>query len=143
MGGHLHGKFSVEFVVVQGFVAGALAEAGQGFVNGDAGEPGGEGGTRGELVEVLVGADVGVLHDVLGFAVVVKDGAGDAVEALIVAPHEDLVERGLSCTDAVHHLFVGEAFGSRFVWSQGRFHRLLVPNRAWRAGKVTTHRAGS
>ena len=142
-GGHLHGKFSVVFVVVQWLDAIALAETGQGFVYGDAGEPGGEGRAGGELVEVLVGADVGVLHDVFGFAVVVEDGASDAVEALVVAAHEDLVERGLSCADAVDDLFVGEAFGLGFFWSQGRYHRVArTLYRASGAGKVTNRLTG-
>jgi hypothetical protein len=119
-GGHRHGVVSVVFVVVQWFDSAALAETGQSFVYSDAGEPGGEGRTGGELVEMLVGADVGVLHDVLSFAVVVEDGAGDAVEALVVAAHEDLVKCGLSCADAVDHLFIGEAFGFGSIWSQGR-----------------------
>ena len=38
-----------------------------------------------------------------------QDGAGDAVEALVVAAHDDFVERGLSGENAVYYLFVCQA----------------------------------
>ena len=57
----------------------------------------------------MIGANVGVLHDVFGFDVAVQNGPGDAVEALVVAAHDDLVERSFSRPDAVDHLFVCQA----------------------------------
>src|SRR5437868_708474 len=38
-------------------------------------------------------------------------GSGDPVEALVVAAHDDLVERSLAGTDAVYYLFVCQALG--------------------------------
>ena len=81
------------------------------LVDGDARQPGGEGSAGGELAEVRVGANVGVLHDVFGFGVAVQNGSGDAIEALVVAAHDDLVQGGFSRPDAVDDLFVCEAFG--------------------------------
>ena len=119
--GEVHGRVSVIVGVVELRIAGALAETGQGFVDGDAGEPGGKLGAPGELVEVLVGADVGVLHDVLGLGVVAEDGAGHAVQTLVVAAHEDLIERGVSGFDAVDDLVVGEV-GSGGLANCSRLH---------------------
>lgn len=82
-------------------------------MHGNAGKPGGEWSAGGELVEVLVSPDVGVLHDVFGLAIIVQDGAGDAVEALVVATHDDFVKRTFSGEDAMDDLFVGEALGLR------------------------------
>src|SRR5205814_1882261 len=107
-GGEVHGEVSVIVGVVELRIAGTQTQAGQGFVSGDAGEPGGKQGASGELVEVLVGAHVGVLHDVFRLGVVAEDGAGHAVKALVVAAHEDLIERGVSGLDAVDDLVVGE-----------------------------------
>jgi hypothetical protein len=91
--------------------AAAAASASQRLVDRDAGEPGGEPGPSRELIEVAEGADVRVLHDVLGFGVVGEDGAGDAIEPLVVAAHEHLEQAGLAIPHAGHHLLVGQRRG--------------------------------
>jgi hypothetical protein len=60
---------------------------------------------------VLIGADVGGLHDVLGLRIVASDGAGGAVEALVVAAHDDLKERGFAGEHAADDLFIAEGAG--------------------------------
>ena len=88
-----------------------VAHAGERFIDGDASEPGAEGGAAGELIQVLVGADVGGLHDLFGEGVVAGDGAGGAIEALVVAAHDDFKERRLAVEDAAHDLFVAQHAG--------------------------------
>ena len=53
-----------------------------------------------EAVEMLVGADVGLLHDVLGVGVIAEDRADGAVDALVVPPHQQLETRRLAGADA-------------------------------------------
>jgi hypothetical protein len=77
---------------------------------GDPGQPGGEAGAGGELLEVFVSADVGVLHDVLRLCVAVQDGASDAVETPVVTAHDDSIKCSLSATDAAYNLFVSQVF---------------------------------
>jgi hypothetical protein len=84
----------------------AAADPGQRFIDGDPGEPGGELGPAGELREVRVGVDIGLLHDVLGLPLVLHDRAGDTVDPWIVAPHQDLEEGDLAPEDAVYDLLV-------------------------------------
>jgi hypothetical protein len=76
---------------------------------------------------VLVSANVGVLHYVFRLGIVVQDGARDAVEALVVPAHDDLVERSLSPTNAARNLLVGKAFRCCPIWNYGRFHRAFIP----------------
>jgi hypothetical protein len=135
-GGEVHGRVSVRVGVIELRIAGAQAETGQGFVDGDASEPGGKQRASGELVEVLVGADVGVLHDVLGLGVVAEDGAGHAVEALVVAAHEDLIESGVSSFDAIDDLVVSEV-GSGGLANCSRLHGASPLYRAGTLQKVT------
>jgi hypothetical protein len=40
--------------------------------------------------------DVGLLHHVFRLGLVLHDGASRAVDALIMAPHQDLEQRGLA-----------------------------------------------
>ena len=53
----------------------------QRFVHRDPRKPGREAGIAAELFQMREGADVGFLHDVLGFAVVAQDAAGQPVKA--------------------------------------------------------------
>ena len=55
-----------------------------------------------------VGVDVGLLHHVLGLALVAEDGARRPVETLVVPPHQHLEQRGLPVEHADHHLLVGQ-----------------------------------
>src|SRR5262249_40597890 len=61
-----------------------------------------------ELVEVLERAHPRVLRHVLGLAVVADDRPRDPVEALVVAAHEELEERGLAGADAGDDVLVSE-----------------------------------
>ena len=92
------------------------------LMNRDAGEPRGEPGAVRELLEVQIGVDVGLLDDVLGLALVVEDRSGDAVEALVVAPHQHLEARGVPLADCAHELLVRHPHVHRALhhWSRDR-----------------------
>ena len=74
------------------------AQTGESLVDGDPREPGRELRAVGELVEVRVGVDVGLLHHVFRFRVVLHDAAGHAVKPLVVAAHESESD-GFSAAD--------------------------------------------
>ena len=82
------------------------ARAGPGFVERNAAEPGRKGRPAGELAQVLVGPDPGFLGDLLGLVVARQDRARQAVDALVVAAHEDLEELGVARTDSSDDLLV-------------------------------------
>ncbi len=61
-------------------------------------------------MQVFVRAHVGILHHVLGFAVVVDDGARRAIDAQIVAAHEDLEQPLLAGANARDDLLVRQRY---------------------------------
>ena len=61
-------------------------------------------------MQVLVRAHVGILHHVLGFAVVVEYGARRAIDAQIVAAHEDLEQALFSGANASDDLLVRQRY---------------------------------
>ena len=69
----------------------ARAQASARLVQHDPGEPGQHRGVAAESVQVLEGIDIGGLHHVLGFGVVVDHAARDPEQALVAAP-DDLQE---------------------------------------------------
>src|SRR4029077_4390876 len=81
---------------------------GERLVDGDTGEPGRKPGTPLELVQMLVRTDVCILHHVLRFLVAAGDGSDRAIDALVVAPHDDLEEPVGSGTDARDDVLVGQ-----------------------------------
>ena len=66
----------------------------------------GKAAPAGELVQMLVGPDPGFLGDLLGLVVVRQDRARQAVDALVVAAHEDLEELGVARADSSDDLLV-------------------------------------
>ncbi len=90
----------------------ALAEPGVGLVDRDAGHPGREAGPALEAVQVLVGADVGLLHHVLDVGVVAEDGPHGPVDPLVVPPHQHLETGGLAGADPLDQRVVGLGGGS-------------------------------
>src|SRR6266481_8164171 len=103
------------------------ARTGQRLVHGNAGEPGSERRPPGELMQVREGTHVGLLHDVLGLAVVAQDGARRAVEALVVTAHDDLEERRLAAAHARHDLLIGEPADPRWYDLHSLIHRGPYP----------------
>jgi hypothetical protein len=91
----------------------------KGGVDADACEPRPEARAALELAEVLVGLDVGLLHDLFDVAFVAHDRANGPVEAAVVATHDQLVELGLPRQNAAHHLLVAEPVGA---WKDRRHH---------------------
>src|SRR5579864_1114278 len=86
----------------------ATAAAAQSLIDRDAGEPAGERGAAFELAQAGEGADVSLLHHVFAFGVVAQDGAGGAVDALVMAAHQDLKQVALAGEHARHDLLVGQ-----------------------------------
>ena len=86
-----------------------LPDPRQRLVDGDARQPGGEPGTRLELIQVEEGVDVGLLPDVLGFVVTADDGPGDAEQPLVVPPHQRFELRRVTGAHGLYELFVGHA----------------------------------
>ena len=74
---------------IESFIAAPPIGSRQGLVHGNTSQPGGELGPTGKLVEVLIGAYVSILHNILGFGILAKDGARHAIKPLVVAPHQD------------------------------------------------------
>lgn len=66
----------------------AFADDFQGGVGGDAQEPGGETGFLPEILEILEGAEEGLLGDIFGIVVVGGDAAGEGVNAAFVSGDE-------------------------------------------------------
>lgn len=92
-------------------------------MNGDAREPGCKRRAALELSQVLVGANVGILHDVFGFGVVTEDRPHHAVKTLVIAANQNFVERRLSGQDSFDNVFVRPAFDLRFIQDFEGFHR--------------------
>src|SRR5262244_395652 len=78
----------------------------QRFMNCNPCQPGRETRTPKKLIEMFVGTHISVLHHVLGFVIAVENCARDAEKALIVAPHNDLVEFGFARENASDNVFV-------------------------------------
>src|SRR6266852_4991193 len=98
---------------------------------GDARQPSRKRRAAGKLIEMLISTHVGVLHYVFRFVVVAKNSARHSIQALVVAPHNDFVERGFSRANSVDDLFVGPALRSRFLQNFCYFHIF----RNYRVGK--------
>ncbi len=69
------------------------AEPAERLIEHDAREPSGQARFALETLNVSEGADITFLHHLLGFGIVPDDAARQAIEALIVAPHQN-GERG-------------------------------------------------
>src|SRR5262245_16513921 len=61
-------------------------------------------------MEMAEGVDVRLLHHVFGVGLL-HDRAGDAVDALVVPPHQDLEQRRLAGADSRHYIRVAQARG--------------------------------
>src|ERR1035437_313343 len=85
----------------------------------DACQPGGKFCPPGKLVEMLVGAHVGVLHHVLSFAIVAQNRPSHAVEALVVTAHDNFKHPRLARQHSGHNFFVTQGIlrRSHFRWA--------------------------
>ena len=59
---------------------------------------------------MLIGADVGVLHHVFRFVLVAQNRSHGAVQALVIAAHDQLVERSFAREHAGDDCFVAPRF---------------------------------
>ncbi len=78
------------------------------LVQRDARQPRGELRPFLELVQVRERVDVGLLHHVFDFVLVLHDRPRRAVELLVVAAHEDLEQRAFARPHALHDVRVGQ-----------------------------------
>src|SRR5262249_15873987 len=106
-------------------------------MDGNAREPGGNGRFAGKLVQVFVGADVGILDHVLGLAVVPKDCTRHAVKPLVVAPHDGLKKSGLPLQNTAYSLLVTQFQKSRLKHWAGSHETPPPWHRVRQAEKVT------
>jgi hypothetical protein len=75
-------------------------------MNGYPGQPRSELGPPGKLIECDIRADVSVLNDIFCFIIIVKDAAGYPKQQLIVAAHQHLIGRCVTCPYSFHDLLV-------------------------------------
>ena len=59
-----------------------------------------------ELPQMRVRVQIRLLHHVLGLVIVAQHGPHGAIDALVVAAHQDLEERSVAGDDALDDLFV-------------------------------------
>jgi hypothetical protein len=94
------GSVAVRSIFAHGLVpfdeAAILPQAREGLVHGDPADPGLERGAPLELVEMGVGREVSVLHDVFGLALVPENRPDDPVETLIMSSNQNRVQLALA-----------------------------------------------
>src|SRR5947209_19821224 len=83
----------------------------------DAREPRRESRASSELGEVLVGPHVGILHHVFRLSSIAQDRVSDAIKTLVVAAHQEFVERGLAGEDTGGDLLIRERL--QWEWNRG------------------------
>ena len=64
------------------------AQPAERLVHGDPRQPGRKAGIAAKAFQMREGANIGLLHDILGFAVVAQDAAGEPVEPAVVRLHD-------------------------------------------------------
>ena len=102
--------------------AGPLApQPAQRLVHRDPRQPGREAGIAAKAFQMREGADVSLLHDVLGLAVVAQDAAGEPVEPAVVRLH-DGANRGLVAGQRPADQVGVAGSGGRDMWCLGLTH---------------------
>src|SRR5581483_2453715 len=81
----------------------------------DARQPGDELGAPFKAGQILIGANIGVLHDILGFGIVAKYGPRHPVKPLIVPAHQQLVQGGLALQDPLDDLLIAPILAFRLL----------------------------
>jgi hypothetical protein len=61
-----------------------------------------------KLIQMPVSVEIGLLHGILGFGVILQNCACSSIEALIVASHEDFEHFNLPSRNPIHDFFIGE-----------------------------------
>jgi hypothetical protein len=75
------------------------------------------------LAEASVRTHIRVLHHILRLAIVAQDGTRHPIQPLVVAPHDDLVQRCLTAEDAGDHFRVVQF---ALLLGQDRVHDALL-----------------
>ena len=87
------------------------AQPAQRLVHGDPRQPGRQAGIAAKTFQMREGADVGLLHHVLGLAVVAQDAAGEPVEPAVVRLHDGANRRLVARQRPPHQLGVAGVDG--------------------------------
>src|SRR5437899_5358952 len=93
--GQIHNKFSLVLAVIYLTRPMALSQTGQRLIYRDTRQPSREWRSTRKLAKMLISPDVRILHYVLGLTIVAKDSPRNAIQALVVSPHDYFVERGV------------------------------------------------
>src|SRR5690242_6251416 len=107
-----HLRSSARGLLVKLLPALAVPEARERFVDRDPREPGRELRASGKIAEMAISADIRVLHHVFHLIVIPQNATHSAVKTLVVATHDQLIERRLAGEDAFDYLLVGEGIGA-------------------------------
>jgi len=63
-----------------------------------------------EISQVLIGANVGILHDIFRFGIVAQDGPRHTIEPLIVTAHDQFVESRFPGQDPPYEFKIAPGF---------------------------------
>src|SRR5579884_783182 len=83
-------------------------------MNGNPGEPGRKGGLAGELMQMFISADIGILHYIFCLAIIAQNHPGHTIKPLVVTPHQDLKQSGFTSKYAAYYFFI-----AKFALGQG------------------------
>jgi hypothetical protein len=100
-----------------------LTNARERLVDGNADQPCREPRPPLEIAQMLVRTHVGILHHILGFAVVVEEGACRTIDTRIVAMHEEFEQLPFTRANARNDLLVGQR---HCRWRSSEFNRNLL-----------------
>jgi hypothetical protein len=99
----------------------AAANTSEGFVYRDFRQPSRELRRARKLIEMLIGANVCLLHHVFGLRIIPQNREGNAVQPLVVPAHEDLVQGGIPGANPLDDFLVGNAVPGGTI--QNRYRR--------------------
>ena len=97
------------------------AQPAQRLVHGDPRQPGRKAGIAAKAFQMREGANVSLLHHILGLAVVAQDAAGEAIEPAVVSLH-DGADGGFVAGQRPPHQFGVAGFGGRDLRYVGLAH---------------------
>jgi len=103
------------------------ALASERLVEGDSRQPGRKGRTAGELIQVLVRAEVRILYDVFSFVIVPNNAAGHPKNTLVVAPHQDFERGHIASQNEANDFCVGQGLRTGFFTGRVQVTPRILP----------------
>ena len=79
-----------------------------------------------EAGQILVGANVSILHHVLGLGIIAQDGTGYTIESLVVSAHQEFVKGSFTVQDPPYDLFVAPIFLPCLLQERCSCHTVLL-----------------